>query len=114
MSVDIDSKVVGYVSLMPGPSMFCCDKACLVAGSAALLRERIRTKSPQLISVSQIAKARFGEITAVIELGDSYAFDLPAYRRFYTLAQRAKKPWDLIDPDAVRTELVYVGITTPV
>ena len=114
MSIDIDSKVVGYVSYKPGGGMFCTDRACLVAGSADALRERIASDNPQSTDVGRIMKARFGEIAMVVELGGPYAFDLPAYRRFYALAQRAKKPWDLIDPDEVRLDLVRVEIMAPV
>ena len=106
MSVDIDSKVVGYVSYT-SKGMLCNDHACLVIGSAAALRRHPGARN------SRIIKARFGEIVTIIErTGAHYAFDLPAYRRFYALVQKAKKPWNLTHPDAVRLELVHVGILT--
>ncbi len=107
MSIDIDSTVVGYVSYT-SKGVLCVgeDHACLVAGSAASLRNRFGVKN------ARILKARVGEIVSVIELGGSYAFDLPAYRRFYPLAQKAKKPWNLPHPDTIRLDLVFVGILT--
>ena len=110
MSADMDSKVVGYVSYKPGHGMFCVgeDHACLVTGSPAAMRKHAKVKN------TRILKARFGEIVSVIELGGPYAFDLPAYRRFYPLAQKAKKPWNLPHPDTVRLDLVYVGILTKI
>ena len=106
MAVDMDSKVVGYVSYRPGRGMLCVgeDQACLVAGSAVLLRKRFRAKH------SQILEARFGEIISTIERGGPYAFDLLAYRRFYSLVQKAGKPWHLSHPDTLRLDLVYVGM----
>ena len=106
MSVDMDSKVVGYVSYASGRGMLCVgeDQACLVAGSAVLLRKRFSAKN------AQILKARFGEIAFAIERGGAYAFDLPAYRRFYPLVQKTEKPWHLPHPDTIRLDLVYVGI----
>ena len=106
MSTDIDSKVVGYVAYKPGRGMFCVgeDHACLIAGSGAALRKHFGVKN------SQILKTCFGEIAFGIERGGPYAFDLPAYRRFYPLAQKAKKPWNLPHPDTVRLDLVHVGV----
>ena len=65
MSVDRDSKVVGYVSYKPGRGMFCVgeDHACLVTGSVAEIRKRSKVRG------AQILKARFGEIVFAIELG---------------------------------------------
>ena len=104
MSVDIDSEVVGYVGYT-SKGMLCNDHACLVTGSAASLRRHPRAKN------SRIIKARFGEIVMVIEqTGAHYAFDLPAYRRFYALVQKAKLPWNLSHPDTIRLDLVCVGI----
>ena len=49
----------------------------------------------------------------VMELTDArYAFELPAYRRFYKLVQMARPSWDLIHPDAVRGDLANVGFLT--
>ena len=106
MSVDMDSKVVGYVSYKPGRGMFCIgeDHACLVTGSMAEIRKRSKARG------AQILEARFGEIVFAIELGGAYAFDLSAYRLFYPLAQKARKPWNLPHPDTVRLDLVYVGV----
>ena len=108
MSIDMDSKVVGYVSYT-SKGMLCVgeDHACLVAGSIASLRERFGAEKN-----AQIVKVRFGEIVSVIDLGGPYAFDLPAYRRFYPLVQKAKIPWNLPHPDTVRLDLVHVGILT--
>ncbi len=107
MSIDIGSKVVGYVSYT-SKGMLCVgeDHACLVTGSVALLRKHAKVKN------TQILKTRFSEITFGIEHGGLYAFDLPAYRRFYPLVQKAKIPWNLPHPDAVRLDLVFVGILT--
>ncbi len=105
MSIDMDSRVVGYVSYT-SKGMLCVgeDHACLVAGSAASLRERFGAKN------ARIVKARFGEIVSLIDLGGLYAFDLPAYRRFYPLVQKAEIPWNLPHPDTIRLDLVHVGI----
>ena len=106
MSIDIDSKVVGYAAYKPGRGMFCVgeDHACLVTGSVDSLREKAKGKNIHIL------KARFGEIMAAIELGGLYAFDLPAYRRFYSLVQKTKIPWNLSHPDTMRLDLMYVGI----
>ena len=104
MSIDIDSKVVGYVAYT-SKGMVCVDNhACLVAGSINALRNRFEVKN------ERIAKARFGEIITIIELGAPYAFDQLAYRRFYALVQKAKIPLNLSHPDTMRLDLMYVGI----
>ena len=107
MVVDINSMVVGYVSYRPGDGMLCVgvDQACLVAGSAVLLRKRFGAQD------AQIVEARFGEILSAIEQGDPYTFDRLAYRRFYPLAQKAERPWNLPHPNTIRLDLVYVGIS---
>ena len=108
MSTDIDNEVVGYVSYKPGRGMFCIgeDHSCLVTGSPAAMRKHAKVKN------TRILKARFGQIAFGIEHGGLYAFELPAYRRFYPLAQKAKKTWNLPHPDTIRLELVHVGILT--
>ena len=104
MSVDIDNTVVGYVGYTFKGVLLRNHQACLVTRSAASLRERPGGKNAQII------KVRFGEIVTIIErTRDYYAFDRPAYRRFYALVQKARKSWDLPHPDTVRLELVHVG-----
>ena len=105
MSIDIDSKVVGYVAYT-SKGMLCVGEnhACLVAGSVDALRNRFEVKN------ERIAKARFDEIMFGIKHGGPYAFDQLAYRRFYALVQKAKIPLNLSHPDTMRLDLMYVGI----
>ena len=103
MSVDMDSKVVGYFGYTD-KGVLCNKDACLVIGSAALLRERPGAKNAQIIP------ARFGEIVTVIErTSDHYALDRLAYWRFYALVQKARKSWNLPHPDTVRSKFVRIG-----
>ena len=108
MSTDIDSEVVGFVYYVPGKGMFCDDNSCLIVESATSMRKYIRANVSGVIDPDDIMEVYFGVLTFTIEAGEPYVFNLPAYQRFYALAQQAGKSWDLINPDAVCSKLVHV------
>ena len=109
MLIDTSRIVVGYIYRTSGKDVFCHHHACVVFESPASLRKRVG----QSVHADQIIKAHFADIVMVMELTDArYAFELPAYRRFYKLVQMARPSWDLIHPDAVRGDLANVGFLT--
>ena len=109
MLIDTSRIVVGYIYRTSGKNVFCHHRACVVFKSPASLRKRVG----QSIQADQILKAHFADIVMVMELTDArYAFELPAYRRFYRLVQMARPSWDLIHPDAVVGDLANVGFLT--
>ena len=109
MLIDTSRIVVGYIYRTSGENVFCHHHACVVFKSPASLRKR----AGQSIQANQILKAHFADIVMVMELTDArYAFELPAYRRFYQLVQMVRSSWDLIHPDAVCGDLANVGFLT--
>ncbi len=109
MLIDTSRIVVGYIYRTSGKNVFCHNRACVVFKSPTSLRKRVG----QSINADQIIKAHFADIVMVMELTDArYAFELPAYRRFYKLIRMARPSWDLIHPDAVCGDLANVGFLT--
>jgi hypothetical protein len=87
MSVNRDTKVIGYFAYVPPMNAFCDGDACIVAGSETALRDYIAALNPDDVNKNRVKKTRFGEIMRGIGLGAAYAFDADAYNRFFPLAQ---------------------------
>ena len=87
MSIDNDTKVIGYFAYSSDGGVVCDGDACVIAGSDSDLRTYLSRMGAEE-SHCTLKKTRFGEIMRGISLGGAYAFDEAAYNRFYPLAQR--------------------------
>jgi hypothetical protein len=88
MSLNIDSKVIGYfVSLSP-TEVVCDGDACVISGSEDKMKQYLKTISNEAPQQAKIRKTRFGEIIQGMKMGAPYAFDEQSYGRFYPLANK--------------------------
>ena len=98
---DKDSKVVGFVTSIPGTiNMFCDGDSCIVAGSEKRMQDYLAAVSSDLKAKYRITKARYGHVVQAMKLGGAYSFDQEAFSRLAPLAQQ--DGIDLVDftPDA--------------
>ena len=102
MSVERDSKVIGYFAYASPVEVVCTDTACVIAGSEAAMREFLAELDPGSATRHAIRKTRFGEIVTGMKRGAPYAFDEEAYGRFCPLALEAGIPVAQVDFAAAR------------
>ena len=88
MSIDIDSKVIGYFAFSSPTEVVCDGDACVIAGSEQAMRNYLDSVSAEASKKGAIRKTRFGEIIQGMKMGGLYAFDEQSYNRFYPLANR--------------------------
>jgi len=88
MSVDTDSKVIGYFAYLSPMEVICDGDACVIYGSEQAVHSYLQKISPETSKAITIKKTRFGEIIQGMKLGAPYAFDEQSYNRFYPLANR--------------------------
>ena len=85
---DRESKVLGYIAMVPGTINVICDgKSCVVAGSEKLMQRYISVFSSDRDLHYEIKKARYGQVIQAMKLGGVYSFDEESYSRFFPLAQ---------------------------
>lgn len=78
--------LIGYVATT-GTTMLCKGTACIVAGSKEQMARFVQDTSEEDRGLFRIEPARFSHIASVYMVGDAYAFDETAYRRFYELGR---------------------------
>ncbi len=88
MSIDIDSKVIGYFAFNSPSEVICDGDACVISGSEQSMRGYIKSTSSKSSSTITIKKTRFGDIVKGMKMGAPYAFDEQSYNRFYPLANK--------------------------
>ncbi len=101
MALNDDTRVIGYFAYTPPMHAVCDGDACVIAGSAAKMKQYIEAVVSGSLEETRIKKTRFGEILKGLELGGAYAFDEEAYNRFHPLANKAglpMMPQDFSDP----------------
>ena len=100
-----DDTVIGFFAYRSRLEVICVNEdACLVAGSKLAMKAYVVELDPANVGRTTIRKTRFGEIVRGLRLGAAYAFDEPAYSRFYPLAREAGLPVALADYAAARVE----------
>lgn len=87
MSLDIDSKVIGYFAFNSPLEVVCEGDACVISGSEQDMRNYLNGLSSTTEEVT-IKKTRFSEIIQGMKMGAPYAFDEHSYNRFYPLANK--------------------------
>jgi len=103
MSLDDNSKVIGYFAIVPPVDVLCEGDACVIAGSEMSMKKYLSTLAPNSLAKFQVKKTRFGEILEGMQRGAPYAFDEASYNRFYPIAN--KNGFDLQQEDfSVPTE----------
>ncbi len=103
MSLDIDSKVIGYFAFSSPSEVVCDGDACVISGSESEMKNFINSISSSTTKKTTIKKTRFSEIIKGMKLGAPYAFDEQSYNRFYPLAN--KVGFNLKEEDfSVKTE----------
>ena len=103
MSLDIDSKVIGYFAYSSPSEVVCDGDACVISGSENEMQKYLLSVSSGASKKSTIKKTRFSEIHRGMKMGASYAFDEQSYNRFYPLANRVG--YNLKEEDfSVKTE----------
>ena len=88
MSIDIESKVIGYFAFLSPMEVICDGDACVIAGSEQAMNNYLESVSPESLNSVIIKKTRLSEIIRGMQHGAPYAFDEAAYNRFYPLANR--------------------------
>ena len=88
MSLDIDSKVIGYFAYNSPTEVICDGDACVISGSEEAMHNYLKSITSQSSTNVTIKKTRLGEITQGMKMGASYAFDELSYNRFFPLANR--------------------------
>jgi len=88
MSLDIDTKIIGYFAFRTPAEVICDGDACVVSGSEESMRDYLESISPEASKEMTIKKTRFGEIIKGMKMGAPYAFDEQSYNRFYPLANK--------------------------
>ena len=88
MSIDEQSKVIGYLACISEEEVLCDGDACIIAGSEDSINKYLSHSPRGLPHKLQIKKARFGDIITGIKLGGAYSFDEDSYNRFYPLANK--------------------------
>jgi hypothetical protein len=106
MSINDDSKIIGYFARLPN-TVFCDGDACIIAGSETALKNYLSEMIPKDDSKYILKKTRFGEIMRGLNHGGAYAFDDIAYNRFYPLAKRTADAEDNL-PTGVKTRFIRI------
>jgi len=88
MSVDDESKVIGYFAFVPPSEALCEGDACVIAGSESSIKEYLSSMAPDSTKQFRIKKTRFGEILQGMKRGAPYAFDETSYNRFFPIANK--------------------------
>ncbi|MEK6796180.1 MAG: hypothetical protein AABZ39_15480 [Spirochaetota bacterium] len=87
----IEHKVIGYYAYFSGINVLCDADGCIIAGSEELMTEYIDS-SRSKGRVVTIKKTRYGVIKNAMLLGAAYAFDIEAYTRFKSAADKDGLP----------------------
>ena len=88
MSLNIDSKVIGYFASLSPTDVVCDGDACVISGSEEEMIKYLKSISTDAANQAKIRKTRFGEIIQGMKMGAPYAFDEQSYGRFYPLANK--------------------------
>ena len=88
MSIEIDSKVIGYFAFSSPTEVVCDGEACVIAGSERAMRDYLEFGSSCSAKRTTIKKTRLSDIIQGMKLGAPYAFDERSYNRFYPLANK--------------------------
>ena len=88
MSLDNDSKVIGYFAKLSPTEVVCDGDACVISGSEQDMKKYLKSVSSDARQQVTIKKTRFGEIIQGLNLGAPYAFDEQSYNRFYPIANK--------------------------
>lgn len=88
MDRDDASRVIGVYAFAEPGQVFLYEDGCVVAGSEQLIRKYLGALAAASTVSMKVSKLRFGECFEGLSSGAVYAFDKPAYTRFYSLARR--------------------------
>jgi hypothetical protein len=89
---DPSHAVIGYFA-SAGTSAVCDREACVIADSAATMRQLIDQRMGAGHAARyQIRKTTFAQVVRGLKLGGAYAFQPAAFQRFRALAERAGVP----------------------
>ncbi|VAW71801.1 hypothetical protein MNBD_GAMMA12-2129 [hydrothermal vent metagenome] len=88
MSLDNDSKVIGYFAKLSPTEVVCEGDACVISGSEKNMKIYLKSVTSNAQQHVTIKKTRFGEIIQGLNLGAPYAFDEQSYNRFYPIANK--------------------------
>lgn len=88
MSLDIDSKVIGYFANLSPTEVVCDGDACVISGSEEEMIGYLQSISNEAPKQVKVKKTRFVEIIQGMKMGGAYAFDEQSYGRFYPLANK--------------------------
>ena len=106
MSLDIDSKVIGFFAYSSPSEVICDGDACVISGSENEMNKYLMSVLTNKSNKPTIKKTRFSEIIKGMKMGAPYAFDEQSYNRFYPLANRVG--YNLKEEDfSVKTETEF-------